>query len=447
MKDATAAPRVAKLNLFDEGFVDIDTPQDPWSIQLEVRASGALDWDRLERALRAAAATHPMARASLRERRLGEWRRSWTIAGRLADVPLEAMDASSTDALARARTATFSVCPPLDAPPPFAVTLARHPEGDYLLLNMHHAAADGVGTLRFLSSVIRNYAGRRDPVPDIDPLSVRDLAALAGSASPAERIRRSAALMDFLGTAATPPARVAPQTGNRRKPGYGFATLELNAQEAERVARRKGSGTLNDVLLAALARTVALWNGAHGSEPARVSITMPVNLRPAPWWHEIIANYASYVSVSVPPAAQRDFAKALAAVTSQTRKFKQAGTAGLLVDLLVLRDLVPPMMRRQMAALLPLAGGRIIDTTMLSNLGRLPELPSFGGPAGKVREIWFSPPAPMPLGLSVGAATLGERMFLTLRYRRALLDGEAAAELASILRRTLVGPPARKKRP
>jgi NRPS condensation-like uncharacterized protein len=446
MNDASAAPRAAKLNLFDEGFVDIDTPQDPWSIQLEVRASGALDRGRLERSLRAAAATHPMARASLRERRLGEWRRSWTIAGRLADVPLELMDASSADSLAKARTATFSVCPPLDAPPPFAVTLARHPEGDYLLLNMHHAAADGVGTLRFLSSVIRNYAGRRDPVPDFDPLSVRDLAALAGSASPTERIRRSAALMDFLGTAATPPARVAPQPGNRRKPGYGFATLALNAEEAERVARRKGSGTLNDVFLAALARTVAVWNGTHGSDPARVSITMPVNLRPAQWWHEIIANYASYVSVSVPPAAQRDFAKSLAAVTSQTRKFKQAGTAGLLVDLLVLRDLLPPMMRRQMAALLPLAGGRIIDTTMLSNLGRLPELPSFGGPAGKVREIWFSPPAPMPLGLSVGAATLGERMFLTLRYRRALLDGEAAAKLASILRRQLVGPPARKQR-
>jgi len=441
---SAAAPQVAKLNLFDEGFVDIDTPQDPWSIQLEVRASGAIEEERLAAALRAAAATHPMARAALRQRRLGEWRRTWTIPARLDDVPLEVVDASSPDALARARTATFSVCPPLDAPPPFAVTLARHSQGDYLLLNMHHAAADGVGTLRFLTSVIRNYAGRRDPVPDLDPLSVRDLAALAGSASPTERIRRSASLVEFLGTAATPPARVAPQTGNRRKPGYGFVTLELDRAEAASVARRKGSGTLNDVLLAGLARTVALWNGAHGSDPARVSITMPVNLRPAEWWHEVIANYASYVSVSVPPAAQRDFAKSLAAVTGQTRRFKHAGAAGLLVDLLVLRDLVPPLVRRQLAALLPLAGGRIIDTTMLSNLGRLPQLPSFGGRAGRVREIWFSPPAPMPLGLSVGAATLGERMFLTLRYRRALLDGEAAAEFAALLRRTLVGRPARK---
>jgi NRPS condensation-like uncharacterized protein len=436
---AASATRVATLNLFDEGFVDIDTPQEPWSIQLEVRVAGALDPERLAAAAREAAAAHPMARASLRRRQIGEWRRIWTIAPELDDVPLDVLDASSPEALARARTAAFSTCPPLDAPPPFTLTLAQHPEGDYVLLNVNHAAADGVGTLRLMSSVIRRYAGKRDPTPDFDPLSVRDIAALAGAATPAERIRRGSALLEFLGTAATPPARVAAHTGNRRKPGYGFVTLALDSGETARVAARKGSGTLNDVLLAALARTVAAWNAAHGAAAARVSIMMPVNLRPRAWWHEVIANFASYLSVSVAPEAQRNFAAALAAVAAQTRRYKEAGTAGLLVDMLVLRDLVPPIVRRRMAALLPIAGGALLDTTMLSNLGRLPDMPSFGARAGKVREAWFSPPAPMPLGLSIGAATLADRMFLTLRYRRALLDADAAAEFAALFRKTLVG--------
>jgi len=443
---ARPSVRIEKLNLFDEGFVDIDTPREPWSIQLEVRASGTLDAARLESAIRAAAGSHPMMRARLRQRRLGEWRRTWEIHPDLDDVPLEVVDASSPEELAEARSAAFSECPPLDGPAPFALTLVRSPKGDYLLLNVHHAAADGVGTLRFLSSVIRHYAGKRDPIPDIDPLSVRDLAALVGSASMTERIRRGTALLEHLGTAATPPARVASQTGNRRRPGYGFVTIELDGEQAESVARRKGEGTLNDVFLAALARAVALWNDAHGVERARVAIMMPVNLRPAEWWHEVIANFASYVAVSVPPPAQRDFPKALAAVTAQTRRFKQAGTAGLLVDLLVLRDLVPPLMRQQMAALLPLAGTRIIDTTMLSNLGRLPDTPNFGASGGKVREVWFSPPAPMPLGVSVGVATLGDRMYLTIRYRRALFDAAAAAEFAALFRKELVGRSTRKER-
>ena len=436
MRDA----KLAELNLLDEGFVDIDTPREPWSIQLEVRASGKLDHARLEDALRSAVATHPMARARLRRRGLGEWRRAWEIRPELDDLPLEVVEASSSRKLAEARSAAFSHCPSLDAPPPFVLTLVRYPKGDYLLLNTHHAATDGLGTLRLMTSVIRNYAGEPDPVPEIDPLAVRDLAALAGSASVKDRIQRIVALLEFLGMAATPPARIEPQTDDARARGYGFVTIELDAGESAKVARRrKKPGTVNDVLLAAWARTIGLWNAERGAGSGRVSIMMPVNLRPEAWWHEVIANFSSYVSVSLPPEAQDDLAGALSAVTAQTQKLKKAGAAGLLIDLLALRNLVPPLLRGQMAALLPMTGTRIFDTTMLSNLGRLPEVAGFGAAGGALREIWFSPPAPMPLGLTVGAASMGDRMFLTLRHRYALLDSAAAAEFGALFRKVLVG--------
>ena len=432
--------KVAELNLLDEGFVDIDSPREPWSIQLEVRASGKLDRARLEDALRSAVATHPMARASLRRRGLAEWRRAWEIPPELDDLPLKVVEASSPKKLAEARTAAFSYCPSLDAPPPFVLTLVRYPKGDYLLLNAHHAATDGLGTLRLMTSVIRNYAGEPDPVPEVDPLAVRDLAALAGSASVKERIQRSIALLEILGAAATPPARIESQTDDASAPGYGFVTIQLDADESAKVARRrKKPGTVNDVLLAAWARTISLWNDERGAGGGRVTIMMPVNLRPEAWWHEIIANFSSYASVSLPPEAQDEFADALTAVTAQTQKLKKAGTAGLLIDLLELRNLVPPLLRAQMAALLPMTGTRIFDTTMLSNLGRLPEVAGFGTAGGAVREIWFSPPAPMPLGLTVGAASMGDRMFLTLRHRYALLNSAAAAEFGALFRAVLTG--------
>jgi hypothetical protein len=44
----------------------------------------------------------------------------------------------------------------------------------------------------------------------------------------------------------------------------------------------------------------------------------------------------------------------------------------------------------------------------------------------------------MPLGASFGAATLDGRLFLTLRYRHALFDGEAAREFLSTYRQLLL---------
>jgi hypothetical protein len=51
--------------------------------------------------------------------------------------------------------------------------------------------------------------------------------------------------------------------------------------------------------------------------------------------------------------------------------------------------------------------------------------------------VWFSPPGRMPLGASVGAATLDGALFLTLRYRHQLFDAAAAAEFMTLYRETL----------
>lgn len=61
------------------------------------------------------------------------------------------------------------------------------------------------------------------------------------------------------------------------------------------------------------------------------------------------------------------------------------------------------------------------------------------GDAGQVRSVWFSPPARMPLGAAIGVATMSGRMFVTLRYRHALLDADAARRFATLYRETLIG--------
>jgi len=129
---------------------------------------------------------------------------------------------------------------------------------------------------------------------------------------------------------------------------------------------------------------------------------------------------------------QKTVQAAIKAASASTRRIKDDGVSGLVVDLFTLPSALPTGIKQRLQALIPMTGNVIVDTAALSNLGRSPG-PAFGS-AGAVREVWFSPPARMPAGASLGAATLDERLFLTLRYRHALFDAGAASDFLATLR-------------
>ena len=97
-----------------------------------------------------------------------------------------------------------------------------------------------------------------------------------------------------------------------------------------------------------------------------------------------------------------------------------------LLELLNKTKSLPLWVKRATVVLMPLTGNRLVDTAMLSNLGALAEPPSFGPDAGPTVEVWFSPPARMPLSFTVGAVTVGGRLHLTFRYQHGQFDDEAA---------------------
>jgi hypothetical protein len=98
---------------------------------------------------------------------------------------------------------------------------------------------------------------------------------------------------------------------------------------------------------------------------------------------------------------------------------------------------LPTGVKRRMQDLIPLSGNVVVDTTVLSNLGRTADAPRFAD-AGAPREMWFSPPGRMPLGASFGVATLGGRLFTTLRYRHAQFDDAAATQFLETLKGVLI---------
>lgn len=158
---------------------------------------------------------------------------------------------------------------------------------------------------------------------------------------------------------------------------------------------------------------------------------MPINIRPADRLWDVVSNLTSMVSVSTEPDDREDLATATAAVAKQTAEMRRNDRAYGLYDLLRATKKTPLAVKRAVPRLIHLAGDRFVDTAMLSNLGRIPEPPTFA--ASGSPELWFSPPCDPSCSVSVGVATSGQRLALVTRYRDEQFDADAAEEFTDLL--------------
>jgi len=425
-------PTTLPLTSLDEAFLNLsDTIL--MSIQFEVRVAGRLDAERLAGALRTALTAHPLGRARLAPARLTDTRRYWHLTGTPDHVALEITDEPADVVRARLQ----SLCADLAASPALAASLVHDSRGDLLMLNLHHVAFDGLSAVRLARSIALAYTGQPDPLGGPPVERARDLSVVAGASSVRDGVHRAGALARDLTERRGQLARLAHADGEPGDPAHAFATLVLDGSLTEALSAGKPPGsTLNDVLVAALALTVRHWNSAHDAPLGdRISVMMPVNLRPAEWSTEVVSNFASYLAVGLPTSID-DLVTAVRAVSERTRRFKEQGAAGWLVDVLERGNALPVVLKRNLQNLLPLVQDRFVETTTLSNLGRL-ELPGFGD-AGEVTEVWFSPPLLGELiPLTVGVAGVGRQMFLAVRARRDLIGPSAVERFAGLLADTL----------
>jgi NRPS condensation-like uncharacterized protein len=396
----------------------------PWNVQVEVGVDGRVDEARLHQAVLVCIRRHPMARA-----RLAPWRRfdrsyAWWFAEEADICPVRLARCSDEAALEELRRRLHGERIELDTSPGFRVVLARCPTRDVVLLSVNHVVADGVGALRLMQSVGRAY---RDVDDRLDPSPLheaRDLEAVLTPEEHGERGARRWEVVRRVREALDPPARLA--GGGRGEPqGVGFVCRVVDLDDAPALADRAPQTSINDVLLAALHLATARWNGAAGARTGRIGVMMPVNLRPPERFWEVVGNFASMVSISTHPAERVDLRTATAAVAAQTRESRREVRARGLFDLLEVAAGTRVGIKRLVARLLPLGGERLIDTAVLSNLGRLAEPPSFDGDVPP--EVWFSPPCDRACSIGIGVVTVGQSLMLSVRYRREVFDRPAAA--------------------
>ncbi|MEJ7844600.1 MAG: hypothetical protein WKF93_03070, partial [Acidimicrobiales bacterium] len=129
-----AGRRRMPFTVIDEAIHLLDSPAEPWGIQLELGVEGRLDEHRLRAAVHDALARHPMARARQPPGGRTDRRWWWEITDTPDVDPLRTLTWADDDALDAIRGEFYSVEVPLAESPPFRLRLARGPVHDLLML-------------------------------------------------------------------------------------------------------------------------------------------------------------------------------------------------------------------------------------------------------------------------------------------------------------------------
>ncbi|MCD6061661.1 MAG: hypothetical protein K0S16_1972, partial [Moraxellaceae bacterium] len=406
------------FSVTDELFHHLESAEEPMGIQLDLRVSGRLDEQKVEEAAYEAMRRHPMASVRQHPVLPGSRQYEWELVARADEDPVLRVECADDEAVNAARDSFYTRRLQLENAPPFRILIAHHPQGDWLCLKMSHAVTDAAGAYRFLLSLMRIYAGVDDARPaDIDIVKARHLGTELGAKDVPQRLRRAKRLLQYLVGSVQLPTRIAPHFGEN-KAGLSFVSHTFTAQDTDALGKlRQGSATLNDVLAALVHLSVERWNRQRGEPAARIRLMNSMNFRPITWRQEGVGNFSLWVNVSTREDDRGSYEQTLAAVSEQTRKYKSDETAGLLVDLLNLVQVLPGVVRKQLTNLMPLTGNFVVDTAVLNNLGRVPDLPDPAGKAGRITAIRFSPPTRMPMGVAVGVVTLRGELTVTFRYR------------------------------
>jgi hypothetical protein len=335
------------------------------------------------------------------------------------------------------------------------------------MLNAHHAAMDGMSCVEFLRDIAARYraiagdpahaltsadcrpqdrgvtepqATRSPRGPTPPPKSWRPIRAVrrhlvARIAPDRDRPERQQPKRPAQPKRPERPAQ--PERRDRRRPrgahdGCGLRLLLIPA-----VPKLPGA-TVNDLLVTALIATISRWNAARRRPPGAIRITVPISVRD-PGLRGVAGNHTRIATVTADPRTAADLSALLAVVTRQTTALRRAGHQRASAGPLGLAPGWCPVVLKRLAVRTALrALGRLVcDTTMLTNLGNVPEPPWSGPGPGRPVRMAVAGPARMPRGLAVGAMTADGQLQLSFRYRYALFDDAAAARFVALYAATL----------
>ena len=260
---------------------------------------------------------------------------------------------------------------------PLKVLLIRQQKRTFLFFILHHALADGIGSISFIQKFITCYEdifyGREHPDHQparFEDISVPEIPFRWDYLSP----RR---LRPYLSYCALfrkePPVRVYPKELPLESVEFvaGIRSIALHRLEAINTIVKQNRATINDYLLAAAFQTVKQWSRAWNSPSDRLYITVPINLR-SPDDHTL-SNTLSSATVSLKPERIGEKEALLPLIREQMTALNKNDIARTMVNLsCVLKPIPIPLRIHLLKRTIP----DFAPTLLLSNLGVLSPNPS-----------------------------------------------------------------------
>lgn len=408
-----------------EAVFHIERAYTPLNVQVEATTTARLDGERLAAAASRACEAYPMVKGHRRRDDSSPTDYVWELPDTPVDVPVETIDSDDAD-LDALRRRFYGQRFDLETELPLRLLVVRGggtDGGDRLCVCASHVPMDGIGALRVLSALLVAYRGD-DPTPRPIEQSPREMMRTIRPTGTWRRLRSLAAAARRLDYLVDPPRRL--PSGGSAPVEWRFAHRHLDADLTGRlVDGGPAEATVNDLLLAALHLTIDRWNSTAPDESEKIGLMMPVNVRPQDRFYDGVGLYTLFDSVTTDASHRRDVTETISRVTEQTRRTKRSDRPlGYLEWWHLASASLPLSVRKRLPRLLDGPGERLLDTAVLSNLGRIPQLPAL--PEGTFEQLWFTPPCWPPTPVSIGAATVGERLHLGFRYIRSGFDADAA---------------------
>ncbi|WP_136717710.1 condensation domain-containing protein [Halorientalis salina] len=433
------------FSMIEESVYHIEQKHTAWNIQAELETTTTIDVDRLHEAARTACKYHPVVGARMKQAALADSQYVWELPNEeeIDDIEfnievVDTDDMSVEEAQNRAYFRNFDLT---EERPMRAIVYrgAGIDGGDRLMVSLNHAAVDGVGTLQFTQAVCQAYRGEepwgdsvsfedsRAWLDDLEPSSVLDgLNLLNDGIDVIDKVARQ------LQNTVDEPARIAEDRDDDEPDwGWRFTRRVLDDDVTEKVVNNRPEGvSVNDVFLTGQHLAIERWNEEHGKKARKISTMMPINIRPEDHFYSVAGMYTMFESIHTRKKHRENPMDAAREIAEQTSKVKERDRASAPYKLMrMFPDAIPLSLKQQLPELLRGPGERLWDTAMLTNMGKIPMMPSLSGEGGQERP-WFTPPVWKGTPVGIGVATYGDQVTFTMRHRREVL-GEDAAETFS----------------
>ncbi len=422
-------------NLVDRLFLLLDGLQGPSSMNLYALSLDALpDLAVLRQAIADLLAEQPLLRTRVTRGRFGFARHA------VADEPVDELftvgePGPGAGFAAPCERDFMRARVDLARQAPFRLLVRQAPDGARLVAGIHHSVADGIGGYFVLDRLAAHYAARLaglppDPPPaDVPP---RSYAAYFAKLTFAERRRA------LLGAARSFHELIFPKVdcatlGDVPLPTRGeFAWLEVPLPTADlpalKARARALGGTLNDLLLASVARAAAATWPDPAGRPHQVMV--PASMRDGAAIDP--SNRVAELRFAIPAAALGSVEAVFAHVKEWTPLARDRARAfATICQNAVVSRLPPGLIRGVVTQSLALPNNHTL-TFVFSNTGVLDPQPRDFGPIG-VTRVAGMPPLTMPPGLGVVAATARGQLTLTVAWVDPALHAERVAAFIATL--------------